>query len=183
MNRRTKSIATWVVCTLLLAAIVHVGVIFAIPYTVGIRLRSLGERNTLIHATKLSADYNPVRRSSPDLVYTACSFDLSDGPLHISAPAPASGLYMSVSCFALNTDNFYVKNDRQVDGEFNFVIVGPDAPDPAIDDAELVRSPTTTGGILFRYFVGDGTREGEIEAVRRRISIRPSVGRSQRRIR
>ena len=173
MSKRTKSIAIWVVFTLLLAAIVHVGMVLAIPYVIGIRLRSLGESNTLLHAAKPSADYNPVRRSSPDMVYTAYPFDLSDGPLHISAPAP--DFYMSVSCFALNTDTIYVKNDRQVDGEFDFVLLGPDTPAPAIDDAELVRSPTTTGGILFRYFVGDGTRQGEIETIRRRIKIRHVV--------
>ena len=183
MNKRTRNAVTWVVFTLLLAAIVHVGVVFAIPYAVGIRLRSLGEANTLIHAARPSGDDNPVRRSSPDMVYTGCSFDLSDGPLHVSAPVPTSDLYMSVSCFALNTDNFYVKNDRQVDGEFNFVLVGPDAPAHDIDDTEFVRSPTTTGGILIRYFIGDGTRQDEIEALRRRISIRPGVGVGQREIR
>ncbi|MDB4516273.1 DUF1254 domain-containing protein [Crocinitomicaceae bacterium] len=176
MSERTKSIVIWTMLTLLLAGVVHVGVICAIPYIVGIRLRSMAEKNTLIHTVKLSADYNPIRRSSPDMIYTCCSFDLSNGPLQVSAPVPASDLYMSVSCFALNTDNFYVKNDRQIDGNFNFVLVGPDAPAPNIEDTELVRSPTTTGGILIRYFIGDGTREGEIEASRQRISIRPRVG-------
>ena len=169
MTKRTKNTAIWGIFTLLLAAIVHVGVVLAIPYVIGIRLRSLGESNTLLHAAKPSADYNPVRRASPDMIYTAYPFDLSDGPLHISALAP--DFYMSVSCFALNTDTIYVKNDRQVDGAFDFVLLGPDAPAPAIGDAELVRSPTTKGGIMFRYFVGDGARQGEIEALRRRIKI------------
>jgi uncharacterized membrane protein len=169
----------WIVFTLLLAAIVHVGTIIAIPYVIGIRLRSLGESNALLHAPKPSANYNPVRRASPDMIYTAYPFDLSDGPLHISAPVPTSELYMSVSCFALNTDTIYVKNDRQVDGAFDFVLLGPDTPAPAIDDAELVRSPTTTGGIIFRYFVGDGARQGEIEAIRQQISVRPAVGSSR----
>ena len=42
-----------------------------------------------------------------------------------SCYAPVPGTYMSVSCFALNTDNYYVKNDQQVGRSFDFVLVGP----------------------------------------------------------
>lgn len=57
-------------------------------------------------------------------------YDLSKGPLHITAPVP--GTYMSVSCFALNTVNFYVKNDQQVGRSFDFVLVGPGTPKPEV---------------------------------------------------
>ena len=78
---------------------------------------------------------------------------------------------MSVSCFALNTDNFYVKNDQQVGRSFDFVLVGPGAPEPEAPGSDIVRSPTTTGGILFRYFVGDGSPEEQIERIRREIVL------------
>ena len=122
---------------------------------------------------KPSAGNDQVRRSSPDLIYSACPFDLSDGPLHITAPVPGS--YMSVSCYAINTDNFYVKNDLQVDRRFNIILIGPDTADPGIADAEVVRSPSMTGGILFRYFVGNGDQVQEVEAMRQRISIRHRI--------
>jgi uncharacterized membrane protein len=170
MNNRVRSIALWIIITLFLSAAVHIGVVLAIPEVIGLYLRSLAERNTIVHAPRPSADYNPVRRSGPDIVYSACPFDLSEGPLHVTAPVSDS--YMSVSCFARNTDNFYVKNDRQVDGAFDFVLVGPGMAEPAVETAELVRSPTATGGIIFRYFVGDGTHEQTIESMRRQIQIR-----------
>jgi uncharacterized membrane protein len=170
MNERTRSIALWIVITLLLGAAIHVGVVVAIPEIIGVYLRSLAESNTLVHAPRPSADYNPVRRSGPDIVYSACPFDLSEGPLHVTALVPDS--YMSVSCFARNTDNFYVKNDRQVDGAFDFVLVRPGTAASATEAGEIVQSPTTTGGIIFRYFVGDGTHEQTIEDIRRQIQIR-----------
>ena len=118
---------------------------------------SLGEGNTVVHAARPKAGNDQVRRSSPDLVYSACVFDLSDGPLHVTAPVPDS--YMSVSFYAANTDNFYVKNDLQVDGRFDVVLVGPGTSKPGVEGAEVVRAPSCTGGILFRYFAGDGQRK------------------------
>ena len=170
MSKRSRRIALWFAGTLVLAAIVHFAVVLAIPRAIGSYLRSLAESNTIVHAAKPSAGNDQVRRSSPDLVYSACAFDLSDGPLRITAPVPDS--YMSVSFYAINTDNFYVQNDLQVDGCFDVVLIGPNMPDPGIKGAEVVRAPSTTGGILFRYFAGDGQQQREIEAIRQRIRIR-----------
>lgn len=153
----------------MLGAAIHIGIVLAIPYVVGIRLRSMAERNTIVHVAKPSADFNPIRRGSPDLIYSACSYDLSKGLLHVTAPV--SGTYMSVSCFALNTDNFYVKNDEQVARSFDFVLIGPSTAEPKAPGSDIVRSPTTTGGILFRYFFGDGTCEKQIESRRREIRV------------
>jgi uncharacterized membrane protein len=159
----------WIGMTLLLGMAVHLGIVLAIPWVVGLRLRSMTTPNTIVHPPKPSADYNPVRRSGTDLIYSACAYDLSHGPLRITAPAV--GTYMSVSCFALNSDNFYVKNDRQVGDAFDIVLVGPGTPEPEAPGSEIVRSPTTTGGIIFRYFVGDGTHNEQIERSRHKIRI------------
>jgi uncharacterized membrane protein len=169
MSELAQNTALWVGLTLLLGAVVHFGLVLAIPYVVGIRLRSMAERNTIVHGAKPTADFNPIRRSSPDLIYSVCPYDLSEGPLHITAPIP--GTYMSVSCFALNTDNFYVKNDRQVEDWFDFVLIGPSMPEPEAPGSDIVRSPTRTGGILFRYFVGDGACEDRVDSIRREIRI------------
>jgi uncharacterized membrane protein len=169
MSDVVQNVGLWLGLTLLLGAAVHLGIILAIPYVVGIRLRSMGEPNVVVHSAKPSADFNPIRRASPDLIYSACPYDLSQGPLHVTAPL--AGTYMSVSCYALNTDNFYVKNDRQVEGSFAFVLIGPRAAKPETSGREIVRSPTTTGGIIFRYFVGDGTHDEQIESARRAIRV------------
>jgi len=171
MSKRRRSVLLWVAVTSVLGAIVHYVVVLAVPYAIGHHLTSLAESNTIVHAEKPSAGNERVRRSGPDLVYSACPFDLSDGPLHITAPVPES--YMSVSFYAINTDNFYVKNDLQVDGDFDIVLIGPDMPAQAFAGIEVVRSPSMTGGILFRYFAGNEEQIQEIESIRRRITIRP----------
>jgi uncharacterized membrane protein len=169
MSEFVQSAVLWIGMTFLLGAAIHLGIVLAIPWVVGLRLRSLANPNTIVHAPKPSADYNPVRRSGTDLIYSACAYNLAHGPLHITAPV--SGAYMSVSGFALNSDNFFVKNDWQVGNSFDIVLVGPGTPEPAAPGSEIVRSPTTTGGIIFRYFVGDGTHEEQIESVRREIRL------------
>lgn len=169
MSDFALSLGLWAGLTLLLAAAVHVGVLLAIPYLIGMRVRSMGEQNTLIHAARPTAEFNPIRRVSPDLIYSIYGYDLSDGPIHVTAPV--STMYVSVSCYALNTDNFHVKNDQQVDSTFDFVIVGPRTPAPNAPGSEITRSPTTTGGIIFRYFVGDGSHVEQIEKIRRQVEI------------
>ncbi len=169
MSEIAQSIAIWTVLTALLAAAMHLGIVLAIPQVVGYRLRSMAPRNTILHTPKPTVDYNPIRRASPDLIYSACPYDLSAGPLRVTAPV--SGTYMSVSCFASNTDNFYAKNDRHVETSFDFVLVGPGTQRREVLGTDIVRSPTTTGGIIIRYFVGDGTQEEQIESIRREIQI------------
>ena len=169
MSEFAQSVAVWIALTVLLASAVHLGIVLAVPHVVGYRLRSMAQRNTVFHAPKPSADFNPVRRASPDLIYSACPYDLSAGSLRVTAPALET--YMSVSCFASNTDNFYAKNDRHVETSFDFILVGPGTPQPEALGADIVRSPTTTGGIIFRYFVGEGTREEQIERFRNEIRV------------
>ena len=169
MSEIVQSLAIWTVLTALLAAAIHLGIVLAIPHVVGYRLRSMAPRNKVFHTPKPTAAYNPIRRASPDLIYSACPYNLSAGPLRVTAPA--SGTYMSVSCFASNTDNFYVRNDRHLDALFDFILVGPGTPQPDALGTDVVRSPTTAGGIIFRYFVGDGTHEEQIEKIRNKIRI------------
>ncbi len=86
MGQLAYNVALWTGLTLVLAAIIHIGIVLAFPWVVGIRLRSMGEPNMVVHAARVSADNNPIRRGSPDLIYSLCAFDVSRGPLHITAP-------------------------------------------------------------------------------------------------
>jgi uncharacterized membrane protein len=76
--------------------------------------------------------------------------------------------------YGSNTDNFYVTNDRGLDGGgFDVVLIGPHDPEPALDRTTVVRAPSETGVIVFRYFVGDGSQAEKIRSARRRITLRP----------
>ncbi|MGH8239087.1 MAG: DUF1254 domain-containing protein, partial [Steroidobacteraceae bacterium] len=88
-----------------------------------------------------------VVRPSPDLAYSACVYDLSEGPVRVIASAWDD--YMSVSVFAHNSDNIFVINDRQAPEGVELAIVRKGAPHPA--GAQLVvESPSRRGIVLQR---------------------------------
>ena len=64
MSELVQSVALWIGLALLLGTAIHIGIVLTIPYAVGIRLRSMAERNTIVHAAKPSADFNPIRRAA-----------------------------------------------------------------------------------------------------------------------
>ena len=169
MNPTRRRRIRWIAAVIVLAGIVHVVAVVGFPRMVMLISHAVMVRraplNTLYHAPRVTAENQMVVRSSPDLIYSACAFDLADGPLRITAPL--TGAYMSLSCYGNNTNCFYVRNDRQVgeDG-FDFVLVGPGDEPPTDLDAEIVRAPSTRGVLLFRNFAGNGAHIAAIETAR-----------------
>lgn len=108
-----------------------------------------------------------VVRPSPDLTYTSCLFDVSQKPLHLTAPVSDS--YMSLSGFAANTDNFFAINDSQIvandQGEkrFNVVIFRGEIDSETLPaGATLIEAPSDQGIILFRSLI---THEQHLDAL------------------
>jgi uncharacterized membrane protein len=165
----------FVVAALVIAAIVHVGSVMAIPRLVmwratGLMARSAGF-NTMSHAVRATWRSRAVVRPSPDLLYSSCPFDLSaDGAaLHVRASGMPN-TYWSVSVFDADTDNVYVLNDRQAkDGGVDFVLVGPNTGilDRTSSAPPQVWSPTAHGVVLFRTLIDDETRFAEIDSDRK----------------
>jgi len=118
--------------------------------------------NTALPAPRADASARTVVRPSPDLLYTACVFDLREGPLHITAPVPSG--YLSVSGFAADTSNFFALNDRQLlpdalgQKHIDLVLVADAAtPLPATVSAATQRIvvPSRRGLVLFRLLISD----------------------------
>ena len=79
-----------------------------------------------------------VVRPSPDLLYSACPFDLSKGPLKITAHVPHS-TYWSVSGFDAATNNFFVRDDQQIAGDsIEIIALRPGMALPPLDNAPAV---------------------------------------------
>ncbi|MBV9467739.1 MAG: DUF1254 domain-containing protein, partial [Abitibacteriaceae bacterium] len=109
--------------------------------------------NTLHHAHQPTPQDREVPMPSPDLIYSAGAYDVTQHPLHITAPL--TGSYLSLSLYADNMDNFFVQNDRQVQHhQFDVIVVGPGDPLPHATGSLVVRAPSATGIILFRCFAG-----------------------------
>lgn len=162
---------------LAMAAVIHLIVIIGFPRVVMRVVSYVTQRdgiavNTLHHAPRVNEEARGVVRPSPDLVYSFCNFDLSDGPLRIQAPVPDT--YWSLSLFKDNTDNFFVINDRQVQADrVDYLLVGPDSEVEAPSGVEVIQAPTNRGALLFRLLVMDESRLEELVEVQRQASCGP----------
>lgn len=124
------------------------------------------------HAPRVTAENQTIVRSSPDILYSVCLFDLADGPVRIDATWPADGNYASISFYDANTNNFAVESDRDVDAASTSLMLTqgtewltvPDLRDGA---DRQVNAPTTTGLILFRRVIDATTDLDTAEAERR----------------
>jgi uncharacterized membrane protein len=117
-----------------------------------------GGINIALPSPRPDASARTVVRLSPDLLYSACVFDLAAGPLHITAPVPDS--YFSISGFAADTSNFFAYNDRTAttgaDGQRRIDLLlshGTPATVPA--GAQVVQAPSRRGVVLFRILIPD----------------------------
>jgi hypothetical protein len=79
------------------------------------RLGQEGRVNAFVHEPPTRAERQPVVRPSPDLLYSICVFDLTDGPVLVDVP-PIPGHYWSVSVFDARTDVAAVRSDRDTGG-------------------------------------------------------------------
>ncbi len=158
----------WVVSGVIVAAGVHWATITAMPgivmSTLHGRLKDQAGLNTIVHVPRPDADARGVVRPSPDLLYSICAFDLTNGRLTLEAQVPES--YWSLALYADNTDNFFVLNDRQVTTpEIRLTVLPPNADNTG--DPGAIVAPSTTGIALFRTLVTGEDDLRRLDAIRR----------------
>ena len=172
MTSRWRGLISWTVTTLVLAGAIHCAAVLMYPralmaYVERKIIKEHG-KNAFRHGSRPAPKDRVVVLPSPDLIYSVAVFDVSEGPLHITAPL--TGWYMSLSLYADNSDNFFVQNDRQIEsGKFDVVLAGSKASDVAVNGAQLVRAPSNKGIVLIRYFAGEGTHGEEIATRQKEI--------------
>ena len=104
-------------------------------------------------------------RPSPDLAYSSCPFDLSEGPVLVEA-APAPAPYWSLSVFDLRTDTAFVRNNRDSNGKpVRIVLAREGQAVPA--GVETVRLGGDRGVALVRILVESRDRFQAIDRARR----------------
>jgi uncharacterized membrane protein len=161
-----KKAIFWIIATVMLAVIFHLAAIIAAPYSImGIlayKNKKAGAKvNTIYHLAPSSEKSRRVVRPSPDLIYSAISYDLSKTSLRISAPIPDT--YWSLSIFAPDTENFYVINDKQVQSKKIELIITPKGhKPPSIENAIHVESPSEKGVVILRMLIQDEDRLGDL---------------------
>ena len=137
---------------LLVAVITHLGTVLAAPYVLmDAAMDRISRQGKIVnrwsHPPRTSEKSRNVVRPSPDLAYSACVYDLKDGPVHVVVSAWDD--YMSVSMFQHNSDNFFVINDRQAPEGVDLMLIEQDAAHPP-GATRVVESPSRRGIILQR---------------------------------
>jgi len=166
-----------ILATLALAAAFHVLTVMAFPRAIMVAFDSKGKDlgwkvNELYHQPRVTADSRAAVRPSPDLLYSACAYDVSKTPLRISASVPNT--YWSLSFFASNTDNFFVINDREVKANLaDILLVGPGMSYKNPGNAQVVTSPSNRGVALIRLLITDEDRMEELTKIQRQASCSP----------
>lgn len=126
-----------------------------------------GGRNQWFHAPRATPQNQQVVRTSPDLAYSACTWDLSDGPVRITAPGWDD--YFSLSLYESRTDNFFVANDRTDPGGVEIVLATDNQADAlsVSEGTRVVRAPTETGVALLRYLAPTADSFERVDQIRR----------------
>lgn len=139
------------------AVLIHAVALFALPPLIMNRaIEGIVERaggfNRAVHQPRATDKSRTIVRPSPDILYTACAFDLSAGPVWLTAPPPLG--YLSLSVFAANTDNVAVLNETALAGRplaAWLALPGQAAGLPA----PVLISQSPRGVVLYRAIVED----------------------------
>lgn len=150
------------------AAIAWHGTLVAMPYVLMSAAMQRIERaapvNNFGFSQMATADRQPIVRPSPDLVYSTCAFDLSDGPVLVDVP-PVPERYWSVSIFDARTDVAAVRSDRDTGGKaarLALLRTGQKAP----AGYEPVRLGYDKGLALIRILLSSPAEYAEIDQIR-----------------
>lgn len=131
----------------------------------GNRLAKPAGSNVFVHAPLADGSSRAVVRPSPDLAYSSCVVDVSDGPVAVTAAAVPSR-YSSLSVFDRDTDVAFVRNNVETAGRPIAIVVARDGqPTPA--GATVVRLAGTRGIALIRTLVEDRAGFAAIDHARR----------------
>lgn len=157
----------YVLGALIIAAIVHFAAIIAVPRVLmNVAMQRFGEDgdNVWHLAERITVASQKIVRSSPDFAYSACVYDLSNGPVVIAA-APWDE-YWSLSLYGDNTDNFFVIDDREAHHGAEITLIKRGTPHP--DGASMiVESPSTRGIALMRRLAPTASTYSAAAAVAR----------------
>jgi len=146
------------------AVIGHVASICAYPYLVVIfsYLTTRGEVvvNEVYHQAPIDASFRKVVRPCPDILYSACVYDISEHDLLIEARVP-NFTYWSAAFYSISTDNYFTVNNRALGERASLILTTKEryakryAASEGSSGTIYVVSPSTRGIVIFRIFISD----------------------------
>ena len=166
-----KSLLKWGIFTLILTVGLHFLGIKFLPQTITqvvinriFNMRQGWKVNQMNHPDLRTPGNDPVPMDNPDALTSLGVFDLSDGPMRVTAPVPDSIFYWSVSGYDWGTNNFFVLNDQEIgDSTVSIVVKTKDQDYSPQSNEHVFDSPTEKGVVLIRMLVQDRNDKVEWE--------------------
>ncbi|MBS0385496.1 MAG: DUF1254 domain-containing protein [Proteobacteria bacterium] len=141
----------YVVAALLVAVVTHLVIVFATPNVLmNIAQQRLGNGryNAWRLGERVTQNSRAIVRPSPDFAYSACPYDLGNGPVRIHVTPWRD--YWSLSLYANNSDNYFVLDDREAQNGADILLVRAGTALPDHETATIVQSPSQRGIALIR---------------------------------
>lgn len=166
-----NSFLKWVGLTLAIAVVSHFIFVAALPTAIMTVLLGRGSQqigmNAVAHPPKIDKDSRLVVRPAPDLAYSTCVYDVTDGA--VITTLHKSATYASVSFFADDTVNFFALNDREVVGERMEVVLvrAGDTATVIPQGAIRIEAPSNKGLVLWRRVIPSDAAWSMIDEQRR----------------
>jgi uncharacterized membrane protein len=135
-------------------ALAHVATIIALPIGImSIALKRIAQTaggvNQLYHNPKVTPQNQTIVRPSPDLAYSTCALDLSEGPVRVFIGKGKD--YASAAFYAENTDNVDTINDRMIGPQgVELWVASARQPKPTFTTARVITLPSDKGLMLVR---------------------------------
>lgn len=176
----------WSLCVVLLAAVVHLGYVLLVPsYEMKTKIDDIRRLVDSRDLTVLSREQG-VQLLGPDgrwLVHALCIYDLSAGPVMVSAAVPKT--YWSMTIYSAAGETFYSLNDRQAGLDRVSIELRQASDRESDDDAQTpmgggetltVRAPDRAGLVVMRALAGEAAQFGPISEVLAGSSCRTATG-------
>ncbi len=135
------------------------------------RLAAQSGFNQMTHAPLVDAQSQTIVRPSPDLAYSVCAFDLTQGPIKVYAD-PVPGHYWSLTVFDSETNVAFVESDRDSKGAaVELMLATADQAVPG--GVRTVTMPSAKGVALLRVLLNDRAEFGAVTRYRKNSYCRP----------
>lgn len=163
-----KNWQTWALSILVFSIVVHIALIYSIPTLLMNKVlentKEADGANNFVHRPIATAKNKSIIRPNPDIAYSSCTIDVSQGPVKITIPA--SQPYSSLSILAADTSNLLTINDQQAtDGKIVLVVAKAGQKTPS--DAKKLILSSDTALALARYAIKDKGSWEDLDTLRK----------------
>jgi uncharacterized membrane protein len=174
----------YIVLCLVLAGLIHVVAVLTLPMLAPknayARLAALGPANTMIELAAATPGRQAMPMMAPDVRYEFCRFNLTDGPVRLSATI-GDDLWL-IGLYTDQGDNFYAVAGADLKKrDVKFLIVSPDqsVEEAGVDSPEtsdeilVVNSPVTEGIAVIRAPLKGPSRAARADEALKATSCAP----------